>query len=312
MVSKAIEEAFKRHPRPQVPIKPGPSQRLTVPTKVALLQRAIEDDRQRSLTYRELPENPWETLIRQGDLVQGKHVRSICVHQRQLVMVREMAKDTGRRQLEVLKKLSDHPHISTIEQSFETENAIFFQLEYSRYTLEEVLNVHTCLEDLHIRVIASTIFYAIQHIAKIGMIHNAISISTIRFCSSGKPVLADFDNFSFATTEHTANHDLECLGLVVLECMNGAPKKKLRDLEEVRRLRGSNKTFGLDNGEQWSGCKLLVDFLDNLFNFHVPAIAKLQNPHRYVEREPGYGILIPFLELVPLECFALWRAAAAK
>jgi hypothetical protein len=157
MVSKAIEEAFKRHPRPQVPIKPGPSQRLTVPTKVALLQRAIEDDRQRSLTYRELPENPWETLIRQGDLVQGKHVRSICVHQRQLVMVREMAKDTGRRQLEVLKKLSDHPHISTIEQSFETENAIFFQLEYSRYTLEEVLNVHTCLEDLHIRVIASTV-----------------------------------------------------------------------------------------------------------------------------------------------------------
>ncbi|CAN9236270.1 unnamed protein product [Alternaria alternata] len=94
--------------------------------------------------------------------------------------------------------------------------------------------------------------------------------------------------------------------------MNGAPKKKLRDLEEVRRLRGSNKTFGLDNGEQWSGCKLLVDFLDNLFNFHVPAIAKLQNPHRYVEREPGYGILIPFLELVPLECFALWHAAAAK
>ncbi|CAN9239675.1 unnamed protein product [Alternaria alternata] len=156
------------------------------------------------------------------------------------------------------------------------------------------------------------IFYAIQHIAKIGMIHNAISISTIRFCSSGKPVIADFDNFSFATTEHTANHDLECLGLVVLECMNGAPKKKLRDLEEVRRLRGSNKTFGLDNGEQWSGCKLLVDFLDNLFNFYVPAIAKLQNPHRYVEREPGYSILIPFLELVPLECFALWHAAAAK
>ncbi|CAN9190147.1 unnamed protein product [Alternaria alternata] len=121
------------------------------------------------------------------------------------------------------------------------------------------------------------IFYAIQHIAKIGMIHNAISISTIRFCSSGKPVIADFDNFSFATTEHTANHDLECLGLVVLECMNGAPKKKLRDLEE------------------WSG-----------------SIAKLQNPHRYVEREPGYSILIPFLELVPLECFALWHAAAAK
>jgi hypothetical protein len=110
------------------------------------------------------------------------------------------------------------------------------------------------------------------------MIHNAISIATIRFCNTGKPVLTDFDDVSYTTTEHTPNKDLECLGLVVLECMNGLPKKELRNLEEVRRLRESNKTFGLDNGEQWSACKLLVDFLDNLFNVHVPAIAKLEKP----------------------------------
>jgi hypothetical protein len=110
------------------------------------------------------------------------------------------------------------------------------------------------------------------------MIHNAISIATIRFCSTGKPVLANFDEFSCATAEHTTNSDLECLGVVVLKCMNGAPKKELRDLKEVRRLRASNKTFGLDNGEQWSSYKLLVDFLDNMLNVEIPAIAKLEKP----------------------------------
>jgi hypothetical protein len=110
------------------------------------------------------------------------------------------------------------------------------------------------------------------------MIHNAISITTIRFCSTGKPVLAHFDEFSCATAEHTTNSDLECLGVVALEYMNGVPKKELRDLKKVRRLQASNKTFGLDNGEQWSGYKLLVDFLDNMLNVEIPAIAKLEKP----------------------------------
>jgi hypothetical protein len=110
------------------------------------------------------------------------------------------------------------------------------------------------------------------------MIHNAILIATIRFCSTRKPVLTDFDDFSYTTTKHTSNNNLECLSLVVLKYINRALKKELRNLEEVRRLRESNKTFGLDNGEQWSACKLLVDFLDNLFNVHVLAIAKLEKP----------------------------------
>jgi serine/threonine protein kinase len=177
MTSKAIEEAFQRHPRPQVPTNAGllqqpvvPSQaaplqqppvtpkaqRPPVPTKAALLQRAI-DDRRRTITYQEVRESPWNTLTRQGDLVQGKHVWSICTYKRQLVMVRELAIEAGRRQLEMLKRLSDHPHVSTIKQAFETNDSIFFQLEYSRYTLEEVLSVHICLEESHIRVIASAV-----------------------------------------------------------------------------------------------------------------------------------------------------------
>ncbi|PWO19470.1 Udk, Uridine kinase, partial [Pyrenophora tritici-repentis] len=144
---------------------------------------------------------------------------------------------------------------------------------YSRYTLEEVLNVHTRLEEPHI---------------------------------------PNFEECIQVTTESTPNRDLECLGIVVLQCMNGTPKKELRDLVEIRRLRESNKTFGLDNGGKWSGYKLLVDFLDNMFNANVPASAKLEKPHRFIESEPNYGILLPFLELVSLECFALWHAAAVK
>jgi hypothetical protein len=111
--------------------------------------------------------------------------------------------------------------------------------------------------------------------------------------------------------------------------MNGSPNESLRDPSEVRRLRQSNKTFGLDNGEKWSDQKLLVDFLDSMFSESIPAIVKLDKPvsacisgilqsrlmelqHRYLTREPSFGALIPFLELVPLECFALWCAAAVK
>jgi hypothetical protein len=133
-----------------VPIKPGPSQRPTVLTKAALLQRAIEDNKRRSLAYQEIRESPWKTLVRQGDLVQGKHVQSICVHRRQLVIVRELANNAGRQQLEMLKRLTNHPHLTTIKQAFKTKGSIFFQLEYSRYTLKEVLNVHTRLKDPHI------------------------------------------------------------------------------------------------------------------------------------------------------------------
>ncbi|PZC88059.1 Pkinase domain containing protein, partial [Pyrenophora tritici-repentis] len=197
-------------------------------------------------------------------------------------------------------------------QAFETESSWFLQLEYSRYTLEEVLNVHTRLEEPHIRVIASSIFLAIKHIAKVGIVHNLISTATIRFCSTGRPLLSNFEECIQVTTESTPNRDLECLGIVVLQCMNGTPKKELRDVVEIRRLRESNKTFGLDNGGKWSGYKLLVDFLDNMFNANVPASAKLEKPHRFIESEPNYGILLPFLELVSLECFALWHAAAVK
>lgn len=158
MTPKSIEEAFQRHPRPQVPTKAAISQRLTVPTKGALLQRAKEDEKRRAL-LQTVNESPWTMLTRHGELLQGKSVRSICVSQGKLVMIKEIASIAGRRQLEMSKKLSEHSHVSTIQKAFEAENLIYVQLEYSKYTLEEILNVHICLEEAHIRVIASAVKY---------------------------------------------------------------------------------------------------------------------------------------------------------
>lgn len=60
--------------------------------------------------------------------------------------------------------------------------------------------------------------------------------------------------------------------------MNGLPSEGLRDLRNIRHHREHNRMFGLEDGEKWSGNKLQVDFLDNLFNGGVPANAKLERP----------------------------------
>lgn len=60
--------------------------------------------------------------------------------------------------------------------------------------------------------------------------------------------------------------------------MNGHPNKQLREPSFVQQQRESNKIFGLEHGEKWSGYKLLVDFLDELFNESKPAISKFDRP----------------------------------
>ncbi|KAL6167172.1 hypothetical protein ACJQWK_06617 [Exserohilum turcicum] len=256
--------------------------------------------------------SPWETLSHLGDLTQGKHKLSLCLQEGQLVIVKKVNREVGHAELEKLKKISDHPNVATIKQVFESKTFLHFQYEYTRFTLEEVLNVHIVLKEPHIRLIASAIFLAIKHIAKAGIVHNSISVSTIRFCGrSGKPQLSDFEDCVWISTDLTPNADLEQLGVAVLECMNGLPNENLRSLSVIREQRESNKMFGLGRGEEWSGYKLLVDFLDNMFNKAIPALAKLEKPHRYIARDPNFSDLIPFLELVPLECLSLWRPSVA-
>lgn len=146
MASKAIEQAFQRHPRPQV-----------VPTKAALLERAIQNEKRASSLTRGVRESPWETLDLQGELTQGTNVWSICVQKGNLAIVKQTALQRGRDELEKVTKLSDHPNVATVKQAFEFDDTWYFQFEYSRVTLEEVLSVHALLEEKHIRVISSAV-----------------------------------------------------------------------------------------------------------------------------------------------------------
>ena len=91
---------------------------------------------------------------------------------------------------------------------------------------------------------------------------------------------ADFEACILQTTDLTSNIDLEQLGFIILECMAGRPCQELRDHQLVHQQRKEHKMFGLqdEHSQRWSGNKLLVDFLDNLFNQTKPSIAKLDRP----------------------------------
>jgi serine/threonine protein kinase len=142
MTSNSIEEAFQRLPRPQVP------------TKAALLERSLKKTKPPTSS---VSSNPWKTLSHQGDLTQGKRTLSLCLQGGSMVMVKKVDHDTGQKELEKVKKISDHPNVTTIKQVFESHNSLLFQYEYTRFTLEEVLNVHMFLKETHIRVIASAV-----------------------------------------------------------------------------------------------------------------------------------------------------------
>jgi hypothetical protein len=62
--------------------------------------------------------------------------------------------------------------------------------------------------------------------------------------------------------------------------MNGSPSEALLNPVKVRRLQESNKIFGLEDRETRSDQKLLINFLDNLFNASTAARIKLDKPVR--------------------------------
>ena len=76
--------------------------------------------------------------------------------------------------------------------------------------------------------------------------------------------------------QEVSNQDLEDLGLVLLDCMEEQTQKHSRTASEVREQRATNKVFGLSDPERWSGCKKLVDFLDDLFTFRRRPTTKLE------------------------------------
>lgn len=152
MSSQRIEKAFQRHPRPQAPVldKGASLNRFQVPTKAALLERSIRKKK-------EISTDPWKTLALQGELIQGRSRWHLCIHEGVMTLVKSVDIESGRQELEKIKKLSNHPHVATIGQVFESDQLMYFRFEYSRFTLEEILNVHLCLDESHLRIIASSV-----------------------------------------------------------------------------------------------------------------------------------------------------------
>lgn len=152
MSFKESDKAFQRHPRPQAPALGNrvSTSKFSVPTKAALLERSIQ--RQKAIA-----KDPWTSLLLQGDLVQGKSRWHLCIHDGTMALLKSVDIHSGKQELEKLKMLSNHSHVATINQVFESEELMYFRFDYSRFTLEEILNVHLRLDESHLRIIASSV-----------------------------------------------------------------------------------------------------------------------------------------------------------
>lgn len=154
MTPKGIEDAFQRHPRPQ-----------NVPTKAALLQKSLQKSVSALTSTSSAPsisitrKSPWKDLRVQGDLVQGKYVWTVCLASDKLVMVKKVTPEGGKGEFERTSLLSPHLNVASLKQCFEMEDIWYMEYDYSRFTLEEVLNVHMRLEESHIRIIASSVTF---------------------------------------------------------------------------------------------------------------------------------------------------------
>jgi hypothetical protein len=74
-----------------------------------------------------------------------------------MALLKSVQIESGKRELEKLKMLSNHLHVATINQVFESGELMYFRFDYSRFTLEEILNVHLRLDESHLRIIASSV-----------------------------------------------------------------------------------------------------------------------------------------------------------
>ena len=79
-----------------------------------------------------------------------------------------------------------------------------------------------------------------------------------------------------------SNSDLEQLRHIVLKCINGQLWKDLCEVNFIRQQRAKNRVFGLEQPDKWSRYKVLIDFLEELFNTEKPAIMKLDKLVCYI------------------------------
>jgi len=64
--------------------------------------------------------------------------------------------------------------------------------------------------------------------------------------------------------------------------------RRTRTADLIREERATNKVFGLNDPERWSGCKQLIDFVDDLFSLRRRPAVKLERPVSGIIVGPRY------------------------
>lgn len=104
--------------------------------------------------------DPWDHLKRLGTVIQGKSELIVCMNKdepQSMSMVKELSRaGGGLKEANLLRKLS-HPNIVKMIEVFLQDDDVYIELEYCRFTLEEVLSVHVRFEEPHIRLIAQSV-----------------------------------------------------------------------------------------------------------------------------------------------------------
>ncbi|KAJ9624533.1 stress-activated protein kinase signaling cascade [Taxawa tesnikishii (nom. ined.)] len=212
---------------------------------------------------------PWKDFTQLGILTQGAERSFVCMPKAGppvMYMFKRLDRSVGRSLLQDLQDFKHH-NIVEIRFAFADDADIYIGMDYLRCTLEEVIHVHLPLTEMHIRLLAKSIFGAIQH----PDIATAIVYESTKYewsVSADFAWKADWENCSKPGIDDLPNTDLEDLGLVLLDCMDGRLRSGTTTAKQVRKQRDQNKVYGLKTAERWSGCKQLVDLLEDLFNIH--------------------------------------------
>ncbi|KAF2010520.1 hypothetical protein BU24DRAFT_467143 [Aaosphaeria arxii CBS 175.79] len=306
MTTNSLESAFSRLPRPQRVLDLS---RPNVPTKSALFQkqksihvasnnkRHVDEDCEPILATKVTRGasvasiKPLDTKTRcpiEGDAMQtlGKFTQhsvewTVCVLKSlsTVVMVKEVSRTAGLREKSILERL-EHRNVARLMFSDLHEQKMRLGIEYCRFTLLEVLYVNLKPGEQQIHYIACSMFDALIYLARHKISHRSINLSSIRLTVPDlRLVLSEFTSAAILDTSFESHKDLNDLALVLLECMEGRPLlSEKRSTDFVKGQRAQNKVFGLSDPERWTGCKVLVDFLDELFSEERSASTKLSKP----------------------------------
>lgn len=74
-----------------------------------------------------------------------------------MTMVKKLSRMSGGlKEASLLRKFS-HPNIIEMIEVFVRDDDVYIELEYCRFTLEDVVNVHIRFEEPHLRLIAHSV-----------------------------------------------------------------------------------------------------------------------------------------------------------